>query len=36
MNWSEVGDSSDPSSAYDIFLRKYTDLLYKSQWYSDW
>ena len=22
VNWSEVRDSSDPSSAYDIFLRK--------------
>ena len=26
VNWSEVRDSSDPSSAYDIFLRKYTDM----------
>ena len=26
MNWSEVRESSDPSSAYDIFLRKYTDI----------
>ena len=26
MNWSEVRESSDPSSAYDIFLSKYTDI----------
>ena len=26
MNWSEVRDSSDPSSAYDTFLRKYIDI----------
>ena len=29
MNWSEVRDSSDLSSAYDIFLRKYTDIYNK-------
>ena len=29
VNWSEVRDSSDPSSAYDIFLRKYTDIYNK-------
>ena len=26
VNWSEVRESSDPSSAYDIFLSKYTDI----------
>ena len=26
MNWSEVRESSDPSSAYKIFLGKYTDI----------
>ena len=26
VNWSEVRESSDPSTAYDIFLRKYTDI----------
>ena len=29
VNWSEVRDSSDPSSAYDVFLRKYTDIYNK-------
>ena len=29
MSWSEVRDSSDLSSAYDIFLRKYTDIYNK-------
>ena len=29
MNWSEVRESSDPSSAYDIFLRRYTDIVNK-------
>ena len=26
MNWSEVRESSDPSSGYDIFLSKYTEI----------
>ena len=26
VNWSEVRESSDPSSAYDIFVSKYTDI----------
>ena len=26
VNWSEVRESSDPSSAYDIFLSKHTDI----------
>ena len=26
VNWSEVRESSDPSSAYDIFLSEYTDI----------
>ena len=26
VNWSEVRESSDPSSVYDIFLSEYTDI----------